>query len=88
MPAQRKYPEELRERAVKMVFEVREREGRGRGEIARVAQQLGIHREAPGRGSGRQRLMAGRGRAPRQGNRGGSLSWNAKYASCAGRMRY
>jgi transposase len=46
MPAQRKYPEELRERAVKMVFEVREREGKGRGEIARVAQQLGIHREA------------------------------------------
>jgi hypothetical protein len=32
MPAQRKYPEELRERAVKMVFEVREREGKGRGE--------------------------------------------------------
>lgn len=31
MPAQRKYPEELRERAVKMVFEVRERTGRGTG---------------------------------------------------------
>jgi transposase len=46
MPAQRKYPGELRERAVKMVFEVRDREGKGRGEIARVAQQLGIHREA------------------------------------------
>jgi transposase len=46
MPAQRKYPEELRQRAVKMVFEVREREGKGRGEIARTAQQLGIHREA------------------------------------------
>jgi transposase len=46
MAAQRKYPEELRERAVKMVFEVREREGKGRGEIARIAQQLGIHPEA------------------------------------------
>jgi transposase len=46
MPAQRKYPVELRERAVKMVFELREREGKGRGEIARVARQLGIHREA------------------------------------------
>jgi transposase len=46
MPAQRKYPEALRERAVKMVFEVREREGKGGGEIARVAQQLGIHPEA------------------------------------------
>ena len=46
MPAQRKYPEELRERAVKMVLEIRDREGKGRGEIARVARQLGIHPEA------------------------------------------
>ncbi|MGZ6855406.1 MAG: transposase [Mycobacteriaceae bacterium] len=46
MPAQRKYPEELRERAVKMVFEVRGQDGKGRGEITRVARQLGIHPEA------------------------------------------
>src|SRR5260370_25716361 len=46
MPAQRKYPEELRERAVKMVFEIRDQEGKGHGEIARVAGQLGVHREA------------------------------------------
>ena len=45
MPAQRRYPEELRERAVKMVVEIQAREGRGRGEVARVAGQLGIHRE-------------------------------------------
>jgi hypothetical protein len=31
MAAQRKYPGELRERGVKMVVEVREREGRGAG---------------------------------------------------------
>jgi transposase len=46
MPAQRKYPAELRERAVKMVLEIREREGKGHGEIARVGRQLGIHPEA------------------------------------------
>ena len=46
MAAQRKYPEELRERAVKMLFEVREREGKGRGELARVARQLDVHPEA------------------------------------------
>ena|SRR5215472_15394586 len=46
MPAQRKYPDELRERAVKMVLEIRARDGKGRGEIARVAGQLGVHREA------------------------------------------
>ena len=31
MAAQRKYPDELRERAVKMVFEIRERDGKGHG---------------------------------------------------------
>jgi transposase len=39
MPRPRKYPEELRERAVRLVFE----SGRP---IAQVAQDLGIHREA------------------------------------------
>ena len=46
MAAQRKYPEELRERAVKMVVEIRAREGKGRGELARVGRQLGVHPEA------------------------------------------
>ena len=46
MPAQRKYPEELRERAVKMLLEIRAREGKGRGELARVGRQLGVHPEA------------------------------------------
>jgi transposase len=46
MAAQRKYPEELRERAVKMVFEIREQDGKGRGELARVGRQLGVHPEA------------------------------------------
>jgi transposase len=44
--AQKKYPDELRERAVKMVLEVREREGSGRGEIARIGRQLDVHPEA------------------------------------------
>ena len=44
MAAQKKYPDELR--AVKMVFEIREREGKGRGELVRVARQLGVHHEA------------------------------------------
>ena len=46
MAAQRKYPGELRERAVKMVFEIRERDGKGHGELARVGRQLGVHPEA------------------------------------------
>jgi transposase len=46
MPAQRKYPDELRERAVRMVLEIRARDGKGRGELARVGRQLGVHPEA------------------------------------------
>ncbi len=46
MVAQRKYPEELRERAVKMVAGIREQDGKGHGEIARVARHLDVHPEA------------------------------------------
>ncbi|HZI75609.1 MAG TPA: transposase [Gemmatimonadales bacterium] len=46
MAAQKKYPDELRERAMKMVFEIRERDGKGHGELARVGRQLGVHPEA------------------------------------------
>ncbi len=46
MPAQRKYPDELRERAVKMVLDIGQREGKGHGELARVGRQLGVHPEA------------------------------------------
>jgi transposase len=46
MAAQRKYPEELRDRAVKMVLEIRRRDGKGHGEIARVGRQLDVHPEA------------------------------------------
>jgi transposase len=46
MPRPFKYPAELRERATRMVFEVRQQTGERRGAIARVADQLGIHREA------------------------------------------
>ena len=45
MAPPRKYSSELRERAVRMVFELRE-QGERTGVIARVADQLGVHREA------------------------------------------
>lgn len=45
MPAPKKYPDELRERAVRMVFEMRERTGQRKGAIARVGEQLGINPE-------------------------------------------
>ena len=45
MPAPRRYPQELRERAVRMVFEVRQQTGERMGAIARVAEQLGVNKE-------------------------------------------
>ncbi len=45
MAVQKKYPDELRERAVKMIFEIRGHEGKGHGELARVARQLGVSHE-------------------------------------------
>jgi hypothetical protein len=74
MATHKKYPDELRERAVKMVFEIREREGKGRGELARVARRppprparRGRHlvRGACGAGSAAIRDAAGRGRRSR-----------------------
>ena len=41
-----KYPVELKERAVTMVRELERERGRGRGAIAQVARDLGIHKEA------------------------------------------
>jgi transposase len=42
MGAPRRYPDEVRERAVRMVFEARRETGQSRGQIIRVGQQLGI----------------------------------------------
>ena len=44
-PWQKRYPPELRERAVRMVLETIQQTGERHGVIARVADQLGINRE-------------------------------------------
>jgi transposase len=45
-PFQRRYPPDLRERAVRMVFETASERGERLGAVTRVAQQLGIGRES------------------------------------------
>jgi transposase len=45
MPAPKKYTDELRERAVRLVVEMRKSTGQRHGALARVADQLGINRE-------------------------------------------
>lgn len=45
-PSQRRYPPELRERAVRMALETIERSGQRTGSITRIAGQLGIGTES------------------------------------------
>jgi transposase len=45
-PSQRRYPPELRERAVRMVLETMEQTGQRAGVITRIARQLGIGAES------------------------------------------
>ena len=46
MPAPKKYPDELRERATRMAVEARRDPASAPGAIKRIADQLGIHPEA------------------------------------------
>lgn len=46
MAAQRKYPEELRERGTRMAIEARKDPATSVGAIKRIADQLGVHPEA------------------------------------------
>lgn len=46
MAAQRKYPQELRERATRMAVEARRDPASATGAVRRIADQLGIHPEA------------------------------------------
>jgi transposase len=41
----KKYPPELRERAVQMVFDLRAESGTDRGSVVRVAERLGVNSE-------------------------------------------
>jgi transposase len=45
-PSQRRYPRELRDRAVRMVQEAKGRDGDGKVVVSRIAQQLGVGYES------------------------------------------
>ena len=45
-PFSRRYPEELRERAVRLVFETAAEQGEWHGSVGKVAKQLGIGPES------------------------------------------
>lgn len=45
MPAPRKYSEEIKDRAVRMVLQIQRESGRRQGAVAAVAAKLGVNRE-------------------------------------------
>ena len=63
MAAQRKYPDELHERAVKMVFEIRDRDGKGTGNWPGSVGSWAFTRRHCGPGLSRRKLTAASGRA-------------------------
>ncbi len=59
--SQRRYPVELRERAVRMVLEAFEQSGERHGVVTRIARQLVSGRSRCARGCARRRPMAAAG---------------------------
>lgn len=59
MPAPRKYPDELRERATRMVVEARRNPATRPGAIARIGDQLGVNRETLRNGVSQAEVDAG-----------------------------
>jgi len=63
MAAPRKYPDELRERAIRMAVELRRDPDTRSGALKRVGDQLGINSETLRNGSSRPRSTRATGRA-------------------------
>ncbi|QCB97672.1 hypothetical protein E5206_12710 [Arthrobacter sp. PAMC25564] len=88
MPAQRKYPVELRERATRMAIDARKDPATSTGAYRRIGEQLGVNPEAlRTRGEpGRDRRGPAPGERQRR-TRTGLLNSSVRSASCAGRTR-
>ena len=80
-----KYPDELRERAVRMVLEIRRETGESHGVITRVARELGVGTESLRGWVNRARLIRADGPAPPQRTLSGSFSSSARSRSCGER---
>src|SRR6266700_1888944 len=84
MPAPKKYPDEMRDRAIRLVADIAEDAGSITAACRRIGEQLGINSDTL-RGWVKQ-AQVDAGQRPLM--RRGSGSWNGRTPSCAGPMRY
>jgi transposase len=87
MPAPRKYSDEIKDRAVRMVLQIRRESGQRQGAVAAVAAKLGVNRETL-RNWVRQAEIDG-GQRPGISTRTRSASPNSsgRTGNCAGPTR-
>ena len=83
-----KYPDELRERAIRMVQEIRRAGGESHGVITRVARELGVGAESLRGWVNRAEIDSGNRPGPRRLMRNGSRISSGRTGSCAGRMTW
>jgi transposase-like protein len=83
----RKYPPELKQRAIRMVLDAYDRGEERFGTVTRIANELGIGPESLRRWVVQAEIDRGRLPAPPARRPGASASWSGRTASCGGPTR-
>jgi transposase-like protein len=86
-PSQRRYPPELRDRAVRMVLETFEQTGTRTGVITRIARQLGIGSESLRSWVRQAEVDGGLRSGTSSQEKSASRRWSARSGSCVGPMK-